>query len=193
MSPDTSVESLQIFQFGNYSVKRRFRGINDDDVPSHHTLICNVVTKLILNTFKATYCQCNKKCDQSLLLRNLYIYKRQKLIIWFFLKIRTGLMAHLRLMTINTASTFIRGGMIHKLIWYSLISIGNVCYVNTYNISFFKKYSSNDHAEKLQCLLTIRIRYYVIEWQAKVLGFFSIFLFQKNDNCDLHIRFFQNL
>lgn len=31
-------------------------------------------------------------------------------------KIRTGLMAHLRLMTINTASTFIRGGMIHKLI-----------------------------------------------------------------------------
>lgn len=33
-----------------------------------------------------------------------------------FLKIRTGLMAHLRLMTINTASTFIRGGMIHKLI-----------------------------------------------------------------------------
>lgn len=56
-------------------------------------------------------------------------------------------MAHLRLMTINTASTFIRGGMIHKLIWYSLISIGNVCYVNTYNISFFKKYSSNDHAE----------------------------------------------
>lgn len=103
------------------------------------------------------------------------------------------LMAHLRLMTINTASTFIRGGMIHKLIWYSLISIGNVCYVNTYNISFFKKYSSNDHAEKLQCLLTIRIRYYVIEWQAKVLGFFSIFLFQKNDNCDWHIRFFQNL
>lgn len=146
MSPDTSVESLQIFQFGNYSVKRRFRGINDDDVPSHHTLICNVVTKLILNTFKATYCQCNKKCDQSLLLRSLYIYKRQKLIIWFFFKIRTGLMAHLRLMTINTASTFIRGGMIHKLIWYSLISIGNVCYVNTYNISFFKKYSSNDHA-----------------------------------------------
>lgn len=98
-----------------------------------------------------------------------------------FFKIRTGLMAHLRLMTINTASTFwywfIRGGMIHKLIWYSLISIGNVCYVNTYNISFFKKYSSNDHAEKLQCLLTIRIRYYVIEWQAKVLGFFFQFFF----------------
>lgn len=46
LSPDTSVESLQIFQFGNHSVKRRFRGINDDDVPSHHTLICNVVTKL---------------------------------------------------------------------------------------------------------------------------------------------------
>lgn len=83
LSPDTSVESLQIFQFGNYSVKRRFRGINDDDVPSHHTLICNVVTKSILNTFKATYCQCNKKCDQSLLLRSLYIYKRQKLIIWW--------------------------------------------------------------------------------------------------------------
>lgn len=83
LSPDTSVESLQIFQFGNHSVKRRFRGINDDDVPSHHTLICNVVTKLMLNTFKATYCQCNKKCDQSLLLRSLYIYKRQKLIIWW--------------------------------------------------------------------------------------------------------------
>lgn len=66
-----------------------------------------------------------------------------------FFKIRIGLMVYLCLMIINIVLIFIRGGMIYKFIWYLLIFIGNVCYVNMYNISFFKKYFLNDYVEKL--------------------------------------------
>lgn len=56
-------------------------------------------------------------------------------------------MVYLCLMIINIVLIFIRGGMIYKFIWYLLIFIGNVCYVNMYNISFFKKYFLNDYVE----------------------------------------------